>query len=301
MFITHNSDYTPRMRFYFSWKVTLTCSVLILGALRLSLWQWNRHLEKQTYIQIIESRIAADPVSLSSILNQGNVTWNDLPYRKVTISGRYDFEHEMILRNRRYEEEAGAYVLTPLHIDGRGESILVSRGFIPLEKISRYARVEFRQSEQTTFVGLLKEPSAKRLFAPADPNSGGAFPWVDAWLRVDLEKIQKQIPYPLIPLWVEIMSTEDSAAAQKKILTSPSKREEMLFLASEAMARQSHSEKNESPMTYPIPVFDTVVPPGRHLGYVYEWAFMALMTFCIGLVLQLRPSKHQNLPQGKTA
>jgi hypothetical protein len=45
----------------------------------------------------------------------------------------------------------------------------------------------------------------------------------------------------------------------------------------------------ESPdAEYPFPAYDTTPPPDIHIGYVYEWAFMALLTFLIGLVLQFR-------------
>ena len=39
---------------------------------------------------------------------------------------------------------------------------------------------------------------------------------------------------------------------------------------------------------YPIPTFDTTPPPDIHLGYVYEWAFMALLTISIGLIMQFK-------------
>ena len=49
--------------------------------------------------------------------------------------------------------------------------------------------------------------------------------------------------------------------------------------------------KEADPAKYPIPVYDTVIPPGRHLGYVFEWAVMALMTFLICLILQFKRPK----------
>ena len=43
-------------------------------------------------------------------------------------------------------------------------------------------------------------------------------------------------------------------------------------------------------VSYPIPLFDTTPPPDIHLGYVYEWACMALMTLGIGLIAQFKRS-----------
>jgi surfeit locus 1 family protein len=40
-------------------------------------------------------------------------------------------------------------------------------------------------------------------FSPADPPLGPERPRLDAWHRVDLSRIQEQIPYPLLPLYLE--------------------------------------------------------------------------------------------------
>jgi hypothetical protein len=42
---------------------------------------------------------------------------------------------------------------------------------------------------------------------------------------------------------------------------------------------------------YPIPTYDITPPPDIHLGYVYEWAFMALLTVAIGIIMQLKRPK----------
>ena len=42
---------------------------------------------------------------------------------------------------------------------------------------------------------------------------------------------------------------------------------------------------------YPIPTYDITPPPDIHLGYVYEWAFMALLTLAIGIIMQLKRPK----------
>ena len=66
-------------------------------------------------------------------------------------------------------------------------------------------------------------------------------------------------------------------------------KDELFFLPAKENVIRAPSEIPN--YDWPVPVFNTVIPPGRHFGYVFEWAIMALMTALICLVLQLRPPK----------
>jgi len=218
--------------------------------------------------------------------NENGPLWGKLHHRRITVSGTYDFEHEMVLRNRRYESFPGVYAITPLKIDGRDDYILVSRGFVPLHLSSREIRKKFQRNEKAIFTGLVKESSPQKAFSPNDPETGPDKPWVDAWLRIDIQKMAKQLPYKVLPLFLEVMETPEVKGVEEKIVTSKSGRDDMLiFPGPESKIK---SEKDVPDLNYPLPVFDTVVPPGRHQGYIFEWAFMAFMTFLIGILLQLR-------------
>lgn len=251
---------------------------------RASVWQWHRHQAKQAEIEVMIQRLESPVMPLVQALRE--LPLGELPYRRVQVDGEYDFAHEMVLRNRRYEGQPGVYVLTPLRLAGSDHTILVSRGFVPMERSGREARAEFDGSKTARFVGLVKTPQSQRLFAPADPDAGAGFPWVDAWLRVDTEKMSRQLPEPLLPIYIEIMEhPEEVARAAREIVRSDVKREDVIFAAF-APAPQ-HVSTN-----YPVPLFDAVIPPGRHLGYVYEWAFLATITLLMGLILQLqRPAR----------
>lgn len=273
------------MKFRFSWRISFIGTVLILSMLRLSYWQWERHCEKVSYIKSMESRLNEPVIPILSLLNK-NLSPKDLEYKRVSISGTYDFDKEFILRNRKYKDSPGAFIITPLKINGDESSILVSRGFIPLSLSDKPKRLQFRKEASTTFIGLIKNGSQPRLLAPKDPPSGTGFAWVDAWLRVNIEEIQKQIPYKLLPFYVEIMNTTDQQEAKERIVTSDSNRDEIFLLTKRDIAVPPKAGEDLS--AYPIPVFDTVVPPGRHFGYIFEWAIMALVTFIICLILQMR-------------
>lgn len=276
------------MKFRFSWRISLVCLVLIALMVRASFWQWARHQDKVAYIEVLKSRLDQPVVPLSELLEQAKsgVPWSEFIFRRVQFSGELDFSHEMTLRNRRHQDVAGVFVLTPTKLES-GEGLLVSRGFIPMDRADRSERVKFQHSAQESFTGIIKEGSTPKFMAPSDPPSGGGNPWVDSWLRVDLDKIAKQLPYPLLPIYVETISDSRGSGAVQDIVKSASERSDVLTLVRNSQV-VSQGTLNVPDSALPIPVYDTVIPPGRHLGYVYEWAFLAIITALIGVILQLR-------------
>ena len=285
------------MKLYFRPRTTIVCVLLMTGMVRASFWQWDRHLQKLEYIKRMDQRLEEKVALLSSIIPTQNPlqeeSWEPLIRRRVEVSGTYDFTKEMVLRNRRLDGAAGVYALTPLLIDGTNQRVIVNRGFIPLSISSQGKRTEFQSEGQVHFIGIIKEPTTRRFFlAPTDPETGPGKPWVDAWLRVDIAAMARQLPYPILPIQLEIMTTENIETAKNEIVRSGGGREELLIMG---LKGEKVALPDVRPgLKYPVPAFDTVIPPGRHLGYVYEWAIMAGVTFLIMIILQLRPPRPIN-------
>ena len=83
--------------------------------------------------------------------------------------------------------------------------ILVDRGWIPYEFSDPRAREAFRPpTGEVTVQGILRQSQSRRSsFSPADPPRSPDLPRLDAWFRVDLPRIQEQLPYPLLPFFLE--------------------------------------------------------------------------------------------------
>lgn len=274
------------MRLFFKPKVTIIGLVLMAGMLRASYWQWQRHLQKLIYIQTLQEHFQQPP---SPILDLLNSNWPDLTHRRVLVKGTYDFAHEFVLRNRMYQNFAGVHAITPLKIEGSEKYILIDRGFLPLDKAKLEQRAKYQKPTEVALVGVVQASLARGLFGPKDPEAGPGRPWVDAWLRVDIENIQKQLPYSVLPIYLEVLANNiDPAKPLDSFINDKSGRDDIMSLSGGTKVQQMDSSSLGENL--PIPVVDTIVSAGRHLGYVYEWAFMAFMTFLICLVLQLRPS-----------
>jgi cytochrome oxidase assembly protein ShyY1 len=263
---------------------------LILAALMMcmSYWQWSRYQGKLPIVAQMRANLET-AITPFEALRPKDDDFAPLLYRRVSLTGKYDFEHEMILRNRRFEEIPGVFLITPLKLDS-GAVVLVQRGFIPLDHSKKEHRSLFQTDEPVAIVGLIKPPKVPAFFiAPQDPPSGPPHPWIDAWLRVDIEKMARQLPYKPLPIYVERMSEAalvSTEAVTKRVLRSDETRDDMLFFP---MRAETLAHQVTRPLTdFPHPVFDSVIPPGRHLGYVYEWAFMALGTLIITVFLHFR-------------
>lgn len=125
--------------------------------------------------------------------------------RRAVVRGTYDYDQELILRNRTFDGAPGVHVLVPLRIAESEAAVLVDRGWIPFEFADPEQRAIFRdQTGEVEVQGILRQSQFRRSnLSPADPPLGPERLRLDAWFRVDLPRIQEQIPYRLLPLFIE--------------------------------------------------------------------------------------------------
>lgn len=98
---------------------------------RLGIWQLDRLDQRRALNDSIEAGLAEPPVPLEELLN-GSGPMGDLAYRRVTASGTYDANDELLLYGRALDGSPGDHVLTPLVRDD-GPDVLVDRGWVPHE------------------------------------------------------------------------------------------------------------------------------------------------------------------------
>ena len=269
---------------FFLNKIALVGLLFTLCCIRLSYWQWTRHLEKKELIQSIKKRFIQPVTPLHLLLQNIEETpelLETLALRRTSVTGTFDYEHEIVIRNRRYEEIAGVFILTPLKIKGRNDAILVSRGFAPLSYVTNKKLVSLQKEKETiSLTGLIKIGSERTSFfgpreQPLKPNEQQR----TSWIRIDIPEIQKQVPYSLAPFYIERMegkaTTPDTIT--DSLVQSSSGKSELLTLVGRAIPRTADLSK----YNFPVPVFSTYIPPGRHLGYVYEWLIIGFGGYLI--------------------
>jgi cytochrome oxidase assembly protein ShyY1 len=260
--------------------------LLALGMARASFWQWDRHIEKQRLLTTLEDTLKREPIELLTLIGS-SANWGNEVWRRVHFSGTFNFEHEVVVRrNRGSQEQAGFHVVTPLKLDNSDLYVLVDRGFLPLGREDRSYRKRYQEPIHFEGYGLIKASSPRKFLAPSDPAVGSPNPWADIWIRVHIEAMSKQLPYTVLPVYLEVMESPDDPLLPEKIVKEGAAgRNDVLSLTGQ---KQVYNKGMDSPdLQYPVPQFDTTPPPDIHLGYVYEWAFMALLTVAIGAVIHL--------------
>jgi surfeit locus 1 family protein len=220
-----------------------TIGVALMCALFLTLgfWQLQRLEQKRATNALILARMQEPPLALSGQTldpEQANL-------RRADVRGTYDYSQEIVLRNRTLNEIPGVHVIVPLRIAGSDAAVLVDRGWIPYEMAGQEQRKVFQDAAGEVAVrGILRRSEVRSSqVSPADLPLGPDRPRLDAWHRVDIPRIQEQIPYPVLPLYLE----EDQAPGE------PIRR-------------------------FPRAEPDLALSEGSHLGYAVQWfAFAGIL------------------------
>ena len=177
--------------------MTFLSVVAALVFIRLGFWQLDRLEQRRIFNARVLSQINQPVFSLQG--DALNKDLYELEYRSVTVSGRYDFENEIAIRNQAFENQVGVHLVTPLIISGTDQAILVDRGWIPDADFRNEDWSKFAENGEVEVVGVLRRSRTKPDFGSrTDPTPAPGEPRRIAWFFVNVDGIQKQIPYELM-------------------------------------------------------------------------------------------------------
>jgi surfeit locus 1 family protein len=173
-----------------------------------------------------------------------------MEWRKVIVTGQYDFENQVALRNQYHNNEYGYHLITPLLFDGG--AVLVDRGWIPAEAASTAQDWRIYDEEgEVTVQGLIRLGQSKPALggiADALPNDGSK---LEVWNNLDVEKMSAQVEYPILKVFIQ-------------------------------------PNVDETDSTPPIPYQPEIeLTEGSHFGYAVQWFTFATILF-LGYPFYLR-------------
>ena len=191
-------------RSMFSRQWGLTTLLVLAGAVlcaRLGIWQLDRLAQRRAFNAHVEAMWAATPLTLTG---QPDQDLSLMEYRAVSASGSYDFENQVVLRNRYYQDVYGYHVLTPLLLED-GSAVLVDRGWIPAEGNDTPADWrKYDQPGRVTLRGQIRQGQVKPdLGGVPDPTLAPGMTRLEFWNTVNLERIGRQLPYPLLNVFLQ--------------------------------------------------------------------------------------------------
>ena len=202
---------------------------LVAIMLMLANWQLSRHHERVSFNKTLIERIEAPSAPLEQVLST-YPTATEAEWRTVVVTGQYLQDHDFQVVNVSQGGRPGFDPVTPLQLSD-GRLILINRGFIPLGETVQQA-----PTGPVTIQGRLRASSAKRLGAISDASNGV----LTEVQRIDIARLQQQMPAPLVNVYVEMQSSSPADDA--------------------ALSRIAE------------PTFSN----GSHLGYVGQWILFSL-------------------------
>lgn len=208
--------------------------VLVVAAvcIRLGFWQLDRLDQRRARNIQIEEALAAPVIPLDSE-GLGSFEQDPLAFvnRRVRLRGRYDPEHEIVLRGRARGGRPGVHVVTPLRISGSDAAVLVNRGWAPSPDAATVTLAPLAEPGPREVKGLVHRfPAPGADAIPLSTEAVGTL----SLQRLDLALLRAHLPYPILPVYIQQLPG---------------------------------SPRAEPPLRMPIPEPDE----GPHLGYAIQW------------------------------
>jgi surfeit locus 1 family protein len=169
--------------------------------LRLGVWQLDRLRQRQILRATLQTRLRQPAievtqriVGIAEIAAQAGAASDSLNYRAARARGVFDLAHQVVVLGRVLDEVPGVYLATPLRL-GRGEALMVERGWVASPDMQTVALDHLAEPESVSVGGVLLRPQAARGFTPRE----GSWPLYTP--ADDPQLLSSVFPYPLLP-WV---------------------------------------------------------------------------------------------------
>jgi surfeit locus 1 family protein len=181
-------------------RAWVVATLLVLGGtafcIRMGVWQLDRLEQRRAFnVQVVTMRAE----KMLDLTRSVPANISTMEWRAVTVTGEYDFEHQVTLRNQFNGDQYGYHLITPLRFPGG--AVLVNRGFIPADQNSTPADWrKYDETGQVTITGQIRLGQEKPAFGGvADADVAH----LDVWNNFDVNRISAQIPYPILSVFVQ--------------------------------------------------------------------------------------------------
>jgi cytochrome oxidase assembly protein ShyY1 len=246
----------------------LTALMLALAAVMvgLGLWQLDRYHQRSAINDRIDASARGQASPLTSVLSaDGQPPPESAAWTRVTATGRYDTDNQILVRGRTVNDRVGFEVVTPLVIaDGSGRdaqaggepiAVLVDRGWIAPPAgggATAMPDVPPAPGGQVTVTGRLHLTESRP--SGVDRRDG----WIET-RRISVPRLADELPYRLYGAYV--LLDKQQPAADKRLVPVPVEHENAWMNA----------------------------------GYVVQWWMFAALTLA-GLVWLARREAHGSRP-----
>jgi len=232
----------------------------------LGVWQLYRMEWKTELLDELRTRERAPAIALPL---DDRIRASDLFYRPVRVTGRYIHDAETYLLNRVHDGQPGINVITPFVRADGGPTLLVNRGWAPMDWPKSAARASATRDREVEVTGIVRAPDPPGWLTPqnrpdknewyyldlaAMAGSAGVLPFVDFYIYATGE----------VPVVDEAAQTETATTPAPGEIAAP------------------------TAPTYPIPNTWHTDLPNNHLSYAITWFSLAAALLVIYIVHRVR-------------
>jgi surfeit locus 1 family protein len=181
--------------------------IIFITMIGLGIWQLDRLAQRRAANAERLAVLDQNPATLTGDAEEAR----SLVGRRVRVRGSYLNDQSILLRGQTSDGGVdGVHLLTPLRISGGDAAVIVDRGWLSTAQARPEARGAFAIDREVTVEGLALLGQAR----PNTPLAGMDLPMpgetrIDAWLRVDIAKMQRQVSVPLLPVYIELLPSAD--------------------------------------------------------------------------------------------
>lgn len=181
---------------------SLATLCLLYLLVSLGQWQLSRAEYKDKLQQKIVARKDLTPVSIQELPQ----AMNDRIFMPVSITGRYDSQHQLLLDNRIINGRAGFDVYTPLLMHN-GQHILVNRGWVPQGRTRDVLPVITTPDQTLSIRGLLDAAPSRGVLLASNVHSEVRWPMLLQY--IDFDEIESMLAYPLFDMMIRLDANDE--------------------------------------------------------------------------------------------
>jgi surfeit locus 1 family protein len=226
---------------------SIAALLLLPLLLALGFWQLDRARQKDIMRANFETRVSLPALPIDTL----DLADPEIRYRRISATGYYDGERQILLDNQILAGRPGYHVYTPFRYEPGQPALLVNRGWIAVGGYrDQLPDVSIPDATEVALTGRVGQPANPGLRLAARDGDSNTWPRVTAY--IDYDELSRTLGYPLAPVVILLAPAEPYGYRR------------------EWNARFAH------------------VSPARHRGYAVQWFGLAVTLVVIYIVVNVR-------------
>ena len=193
------------------WILSILAISFAAVCISLGFWQLRRLSARQSANTLLASRRLAPEVELDSLPADTSAAH----FRRVSVSGAYDYANEIVLTLRGRDGSPGVNILTPVRRTGNDTAVLVNRGWVYSPDGMTVDKEKWREGGTLEGNGFVETFPTKGPFDAPNPARPRSF------RRLDRSTLSQVFPYPIANYYVVLTDSANSPNIPPRVEPAP--------------------------------------------------------------------------------